>query len=200
MRKFLSLPQEKQNRIVTAAMTLFGEVGYKKAYISEIAAASGISKALVFHYFSSKKGLYSYLVYYTGKIVMTEAQEKRDAGDKDIFDRAITTIGFRLSLKSRYPAMNTFIESVYKEDDPEVAAEIKRLQAVAADMHAKVTLNPGEKSLFNSEVDPGCVVDIIDRYTEGVINAWDANSSIDKTVDDVTKCLNMLRKCLFLSA
>jgi len=55
MRKFLSLPQEKQNRIVDAAMNLFGEVGYKKAYISEIAAASGISKALVFHSYGRKK-------------------------------------------------------------------------------------------------------------------------------------------------
>jgi len=199
MRKFLSLPQEKQNRIVTAAMKLFGEVGYKKAYISEIAAASGISKALVFHYFGSKKGLYSYLVYYTGKVVMTEAQEKRDTRNKDFFDRAITTIGFRLSLKSRYPAMSSFIESVYNENESEVAADIKRLQAVAADTHAKVTLNPGEESLFKSEVDPGCVVNLIEKYTEGVISAWDANSSIDETVDEVAKCLNMLKKCLMLS-
>ena len=199
MRKFLSLPLEKQNRIVTAAMKLFGEVGYKKAYISEIAAASGISKALVSHYFGSKKSLYSYLVYYTGKVVMTEAQEKRDTRNKDFFDRAITTIEFRLSLKSRYPAMSAFIESVYNEDEPEVAADIKRLRAVAADTHAKVTLNLGEEKLFISEVDPNCVVDLIDKYTEGVLNAWDVNSSIDETIDEVTKCLNMLKKCLMLS-
>lgn len=196
MRKFLSLPQEKQNRIVTAAMKLFGEVGYKKAYISEIASAAKISKALVFHYFGSKKGLYSYLVYYTGKIVMTEAQGKRDTINKDFFERVIATIRFRLSIKSRYPAMSTFIESVYNENEPEVAADIERLLAVATDMHTKVTLSPGEENLFNSRVDPNNVVDLIEKYTEGVVYGWDTDSSIDDAISEVSKCLNMLKSNL----
>ena len=196
MRKFLSLPQEKQDRIVTAAMTLFGEVGYKKAYISEIAAASGISKALVFHYFGSKKGLYAYLVYYTGKIMLTEGQEKSDTPDKDFFERAIITIKFRLSVKSRYPAMSKFVESVYGEDDPEVTSDIERLMGIATDMHAKVTLAPGEEGLFSSKVDPEQVVGLIEKYTDGVVNGWDSSASVDDTVLEVAGCLNMLRSIL----
>jgi len=193
MRKFLSLPQEKQNRIVDAAMNLFGEVGYKKAYISEIAAASGISKALVFHYFASKKGLYSYLVYYTGKIVMTEAQHDRDTAGKDFFERVAVTIRFRLSIKSRYPAMNTFMESVFNEDEPEVAADIDRLKAIATDMHAKVEVSPDEASIFKSGVDPAQVVELIEKYTEGVVYSWHHQSSIDDTMENVMKCLNLLK-------
>ena len=196
MRKFLSLPQEKQNRVVTAAMTLFGEVGYKKAYISEIAAAAGISKALVFHYFGSKRGLYSYLVYYTGKIMMTEAQEKRDTLGKDFFDRAIITVKFRLTIKSRYPAMSLFMESVFNEDEPEVAADIERLLAIATDMHSGVTLNPGEESVFKSGVEPNQVVRLIENYTEGIINAWNSTTPIDETMQEVTECLNMLKNNL----
>jgi len=196
MRKFLSLPQEKQNRIVEAAMTLFGEVGYKKAYISEIAAASGISKALVFHYFGSKKGLYSYLVYYTGKIVMTEAQHERDTANKDFFDRAVTTVRFRLAIKSKYPAMNMFMESVYKEDEPEVEADIDRLKAIATDMHSKVELVSGEAGLFKDGVDPAGVVGLVEKYTEGVVYGWQSDSSIDLVMQEVTMCMNMLRKSL----
>jgi len=196
LRKFLSLPQEKQDRIVTAAMTLFGEVGYKKAYISEIAAASGISKALVFHYFGSKKGLYAYLVYYTGKIMLTEGQEKSDTPDKDFFERAIITIKFRLSVKSRYPAMSKFVESVYGEDDPEVTSDIERLMGIATDMHAKVTLAPGEEGLFSSKVDPEQVVGLIEKYTDGVVNGWDGSASVDDTMLEVAGCLNMLRSIL----
>jgi len=196
MRKFLSLPQEKQNRIVDAAMNLFGEVGYKKAYISEIASASGISKALVFHYFGSKKGLYSYLVYYTGKIVMTEAQHERDTAGKDFFDRAITTIKFRLTIKSRYPAMNAFMESVYNEDEPEVAADIDRLKAIATDMHSKVELLPGEAGLFKNGVDPVAIVGLVEKYTEGIVYGWNKDHSIDDTMNEVSSCLGMLKKNL----
>ena len=197
MRKFLSLPQEKQNRIVDAAMNLFGEVGYKKAYISEIAAASGISKALIFHYFGSKKGLYSYLVYYTGKIVMTEAQHERDTEGKDFFDRAATTIRFRLTIKSRYPAMNIFMDSVYNEDHPEVAPDIERLLAIAQDMHSKVVLTGDEKNRLKKDADPDQLVTLIEKYTEGIVTGWSNLSSIDDTMIEVSKCLEMLKTNLF---
>ena len=196
MKKFLSLPKEKQNRIVTAAMALFGEVGYKKAYISEIAMSASISKALIFHYFSSKRGLYSYLVYYTGKIVMTEAQETREMLNKDFFERAVISIKFRLTIKSRYPAMSKFMESVYNEDDPEVASDIERLLAIATDMHAKADLAPGEERMFKSGVDPAQVVSLVEKYTEGIIAGWDRNSSIEDTMSEVSGCLNMLKRNL----
>jgi len=196
MRKFLSLPQEKQNRIVDAAMTLFGEVGYKKAYISEIATNAGISKALIFHYFGSKKGLYSYLVYYTGKIVMTEAQHERDTANKDFFDRAVTTIKFRLALKSRYPAMNAFIDSVYNEEEPEVEDDINRLKAIATDMHTKVEFSANEAALLKDGISPAQVVELIEKYTEGIVYSWHTGASVDDAINDVSKCLNMLKKML----
>jgi len=194
MKNFLTLPPEKQNKVVTAAMTLFGEVGYKKAYISEIASAAGVSKSLIFHYFGSKKALYSYLVYYTGKIVMTEAQDKKDTLGKDFFDRVITTIKFRLEIKSRYPAMNLFMESVYKEDEPEVSGDIERLLAIATDMHAKVELNMDEIALFKPDVDPLQVVELVDKYTEGVVYLWSDTSNIDKVVAESEKCMKILRE------
>jgi len=196
MRKFLSQPQEKQNKIVTAAMTVFGEVGYKKAYISEIAAAAGISKALIFHYFGSKKGLYSYLVYYTGKIVMTEAQEKKDTLNKDFFERVAVITKFRLSIKKRYPAMSSFMESVYGEDDEEVTEDIARLLAIATDMHAKVTLNPGEENIFKNDVVPEQVVNLISTYVEGVMHAWNDESVVDEVMKDVTECFELLKRNL----
>jgi AcrR family transcriptional regulator len=197
MRKFLSLPQEKQDKIVDAAMNLFGEVGYKKAYISEIASAAGISKALMFHYFGSKKGLYSYLVYYTGKIVLTEAQQERDTLNKDFFDRVITTIMFRLSIKSRYPAMNIFMDSVYGEDDPEVASDIDRLLAIAKDMHSKVELSPDEESSLKDGVDPRYVVHLVENYADGIIHGWNDNVPIEEVTLKVTKCMNMLKSVFF---
>ena len=196
MKKFLSLPLEKQNKIVTAAMTLFGEVGYKKAYISEIASAAGISKALIFHYFASKKGLYAYLVYYTGKIVMTEAQHDRDTVGKDFFERALITIKFRLSLKNRYPAMNSFIDSVFNEDDEEVASDIERLLTIATDMHAGINLLPGEEKLFKSGSLPQYVVKLIDKYAEGVVSSYCTGDSVDETMQEVTECVKILKSAL----
>ena len=197
MKKFLSLPQEKQNRIVSAAMNLFGEAGYKKAYISEIASAARISKALVFHYFKNKKGLYSYLVYYTGKIVLTEAQESRDTLNKDFFERVLVTIRFRLSIMSRYPAMHAFIESVYNEDEPEVASDISRLLAIAADMHSPVVIESSEIDKLNDGVDPANVVKLVEKYSEGVVAGWDKTQSVDDIMPEVIDCIITLKNVLY---
>lgn len=62
MEKFLNLPVEKQNIIIDAALKNFAVHGYKKTSISDIASSAGISKAMVFHYFGTKKELYVYLV------------------------------------------------------------------------------------------------------------------------------------------
>ena len=59
--KFFNLSIEKQRRIINAAYMVFSENSYKKAPMSEIANAGGISKALLFHYFTNKKELYMYL-------------------------------------------------------------------------------------------------------------------------------------------
>ncbi len=53
--KFFNLSLEKQQRIINAAYKVFSRSSHKKAPMSEIADESGISKALLFHYFTSKK-------------------------------------------------------------------------------------------------------------------------------------------------
>jgi len=127
---------------------------------------------------------------------MTEAQHERDTANKDFFDRAVTTVKFRLSIKSRYPAMNVFIESVYKEDDKEVEADIERLKAIATDMHSKVELISGETGIFKAGVDPASVVALMEKYTEGVVYSWNNSHSIDNTMLEVSNCINLLKKSL----
>lgn len=45
--------------MLEAAERSFGELGFRGASMEEIAAASGITKALLYQYFDSKEGLYS---------------------------------------------------------------------------------------------------------------------------------------------
>lgn len=49
--------QDKRRAILNAATQLFADQGYGRASISEVAAACGISKANVYHYYPSKEAL-----------------------------------------------------------------------------------------------------------------------------------------------
>ena len=49
--KFFSLPEEKQQSIINAAMEVFACYDYKHASTDLIASKAGISKGLLFYYF-----------------------------------------------------------------------------------------------------------------------------------------------------
>lgn len=50
-----------RERVLTAALELFGERGYHATSIAEIGERAGIAKSVLYHYFGSKAGLYEAL-------------------------------------------------------------------------------------------------------------------------------------------
>ena len=57
MRRRLSA-EERRESILAAANEVFGERGYEHVRIDDVAAAAGISKALIYEHFASKQELY----------------------------------------------------------------------------------------------------------------------------------------------
>lgn len=112
--------------------------GYKKTSISDIASSAGISKAMVFHYFGTKKELYVYLVNMCVGSISTEVVEKFDESITDLFDRIAYTSKLKMNLMKKHPYVSSFIQSAYFENDDEVKEELKTILA-------KVTAEPSER-------------------------------------------------------
>lgn len=51
-------PEDKKNRIINSAIKLFAENGYNGTSTARIAAEAGVSQGIIFHYFTSKEGLF----------------------------------------------------------------------------------------------------------------------------------------------
>ena len=60
----MSLSEEKQQRILNAALKEFAQKGYKNASTNQIVKEADISKGLLFHYFKNKKQLFLFLYDY----------------------------------------------------------------------------------------------------------------------------------------
>lgn len=56
-KKKLELEQQRRNQILSVALGLFYNKGYKNTTMSEIAQAANISKGLIYHYFKNKAEL-----------------------------------------------------------------------------------------------------------------------------------------------
>ena len=67
--KFFDLKQEKQDRMVNAALKIFALNGYSHASTDDIVKEAHISKGLLFHYFDSKIGVYSFIYDYSVRFI-----------------------------------------------------------------------------------------------------------------------------------
>ena len=83
--KFFDLKQEKQDRMINAALKIFAKNGYKHASTDEIVAEASISKGLLFHYFGSKQGLYDFLYDYSVRFLMLETKSLVPETETDYF-------------------------------------------------------------------------------------------------------------------
>jgi AcrR family transcriptional regulator len=104
-KTFENLPEEKKQSILNAGMSLFGQYGYEKTSIADIAKAAGISKPAVFHYFGTKDNLFLYLVQYTHNALKDIFKE----GAEDFFETMTAFIHAQLQLIKIYPGMFDFM-------------------------------------------------------------------------------------------
>lgn len=199
MEKFFSLPQEKQNMIIDAALRTFGANDYKKASISDIAAAAGISKAMVFHYFGTKKALYLYLINLCGTIMMTEVNEKFDNSINDFFDRIKMSSDIEISVMKRHAAIPSFLTSMYFENDEEVKDDIKAVLAGGEDFRNKIAFDGMDISKFKEGVDVKLLMKMLVWMAEGYTKHLSDNKEInfDAMMEEFNACLDMLKSNLY---
>lgn len=195
MEKFLNLPAEKQKTIIDAALKSFGTNGYKKTSVSDIATAAGISKAMVFHYFGTKKALYLYLIDLCGSVIMKEIDEKFDYTVTDFFERIKLSSNIKISIIKKHPGMSDFLTSMYFETDEEVKEDIKAILTKSEAFRRKISFDGMDYSRFKEGVDPNLVLKMLLWLTDGYMNQLSNKTDIDYEdfFKEFEECMNLLR-------
>lgn len=195
MEKFLNLPVEKQNVIIDAALKTFATHGYRKTSISDFSGASHISKAMVFHYFGTKKELYLYLVATCVDSISTEVVEKFDQQMTDLFDRILYTSQLKISLLKKHPNISAFIQSAYLEEDEEVKEELRMIfsKDQGETIGKQVALEGADLTKFKEDVDPKLVMNMMEWISDGYM------SRMSQTGDtDMEEFYRVFEQCLQL--
>ncbi|GER70089.1 TetR family transcriptional regulator [Weizmannia acidilactici] len=201
MEKFLSLPEEKQNKIVDAALTAFGKNGYKKTSVSDIAAEAGISKPMIFHYFGTKKDLYLYLIRLCGDTIMKGINEKFDPGVTDFFDRIKLAGDIKLQVIKKHPAILSFLTSMFFEKDEEVRPDINAFlgDKEIESFRNKVAIDGIDASKFKDGVDPNKVLKMLVWMSEGWFNHFQTleNPNIEASYEELMDCMELLKNAFY---
>lgn len=132
--KFFDLKKDKQDRMINAALKFFAIHGYRHASTDDIVREAAISKGLLFHYFGSKLGVYSFVYDYSVRYVTLELKSTVDADETDMFTLVKQAECARMHAMRGYPYMQQFLNRSMSEDVSEalLAIEEKRNILLAA--------------------------------------------------------------------
>lgn len=198
MEKFMTLTDEKRNSIIDAALKSFAANGYKKTSASDIASAAGISKALIFHYFGTKKALYLYLIEYCYNIVLAEVTSNFDHTQTDFFERIKTATNIKVSVMKVHPDIMAFLTNVFLETDEEVKADIEAIFSRSYDIRNKIAFEGMDVSKFKDNVNPKAVINLLTLMAEGYGSTFSKTEfNLDQVTQEFFECLDMLKNNLY---
>lgn len=165
--KFLKIQEEKQERILDAAMREFAQKGFENASTNEIVKQADISKGILFHYFKNKKNLFLFLYDYCINLYINEFYKKINMDETDIFIKLRECSLIKLELLMKYPEIFVFIEVAYREKSKEIKGDLKIInEDLKIDNYNKIFENI-DTSKFKEDLDIKKCINIIIWTIEG---------------------------------
>ncbi len=168
MDKFEQLDVDKKQKIINGATKIFGQYGYQKASISQIANACNISKSMVFYYFKNKLNLYDFLVDFSFDHIVSK-YEQNPIETTDFFEflsesAKVKMIGFK-----EFPHLMKFITSFYFETNEEIIP-LREQYLKRGELLRNKLVGPGlDYYKFKETVDPQKLMSMLVTWSEGYV-------------------------------
>lgn len=146
---------ERHRRIIEAAIEVFGERGYRGTTTQLLAERAGVSEALLYQHFSSKRDLFLTCLITLGdemiKGVGTVLSE--GAGDpRKTLEELISRIHAQFQKR---PEIGRFSLALLTElDDPEIRGRVRELYTQAVHLIARAIARGQERDLIDRSMDP----------------------------------------------
>ncbi len=136
--KFFDLKKEKQDRMINASLKIFALQGYRHASTDDIVREASISKGLLFHYFGSKLGVYTFVYDYSVRYMKLELKSCVDPGEKDMFRLIKQIEEARMHAMRGYPYMQQFLNRSMYEDVSEALLAIEAKRDMISEAYAAI--------------------------------------------------------------
>lgn len=168
--QFFALPQEKQERILNAAMQVFSQNEYKRASTDDIAVKAGISKGLLFYYFHNKQALYCYALE-----TMLERTKQSIADDHfgtitDFFELLDYAAEKKIKLITQMPYLMDFAMRAYFSQSEPVSNTVQQHTLGQTDSIYAVYFRNVDFSKFREGVEPVEVLKMLTWMTDGYLH------------------------------
>ncbi|MEV7090446.1 TetR/AcrR family transcriptional regulator [Streptomyces sp. NPDC093085] len=148
-----ALHARRREAIVGAAGRLFGEQGFERTTVAQVASAAGLSSGSVFYYFADKQALFRAL--FERDLPRAEALVARHEGSGDPF-AAVLDVVAELAAEAEEPGASGMVVELLRRiaHDPELLDVVGRTSQVVRDGLAGLLARGIEAGTVDPELDP----------------------------------------------
>jgi AcrR family transcriptional regulator len=190
---FDKLSEEKRQSIIRAGILCFGQNGYKKASIADIATEAGVSKAAIFHYFGTKKNIYLYLYDYAFNELLTGQTE----GTDDFFECLEVEIRNRIRINVKYPGMYEFLLLQARKKDYGDNEELSGLESEIIERSRSILFGKVDWSRFQAGYDRETVLHTVMWVITGCLSQCFEAMTEAEVYSEVKRYSAILKKALY---
>lgn len=199
--KFFDLKKEKQDRMINAALKTFALHGYRHASTDDIVREASISKGLLFHYFESKLGVYSFIYDYSVRYTILELRSTIDRKEQDLFEVMRQTERARLQAMRGYPCMQLFLDRAMSEDVSEALLAVEEKREALEEAYQEVE-DRIDYSLLPGDVDGEKLRRMLAFTIRGLMAERFQNASCQPEMlyQDICEYIDMTRRLVYRPA
>lgn len=196
--KFFDLKKEKQDRMINAALKVFALHGYRHASTDDIVREAAISKGLLFHYFGSKLGVYTFIYEYSVRYMTLELKTAVDVKETDPFEILKQVEQARLQALKGYPYMQQFLTCSVSEDVGEVLVAVEGLRKSFAETNAKIKARMDFSGL-PAAIDGESLLKMLDFTRQGLMNESFQTASFqpDMLYREIVSYIDMVKRLAY---
>ena len=198
--KFFDLKKEKQDRMINASLKLFALNGYKHASTDDIVTEAGISKGLLFHYFGSKLGLYTFLYDYSVRFMKLELTRGvlESSHTTDYFEIRKQIEMAKMQVLKNYPYMQQFLDRCKYENVSEALLDIEDQRNVLSEVYTSI-MAQADTSLFAEKVDINKLDAMLDYTIKGLMTEHFQNASFhpEMLYEETVSYLMMMKEIAY---
>lgn len=198
--KFYTLPEEKQQKIINAAMEVFSQNEYKRASTDLIAAKAGVSKGLLFYYFHNKKELYLFLYDYVIEVMKEQVVDEKFYEITDFFDLLSYCAGKKVKVLSRNPYITDFAMRAFYSEKEAVSDDLKQINVSQTEELYEMYFSSIDAHKFREDADPYTVMKMLIWMADGYMHDLQMSGKpVDVCVlmEEFDRWMTMFRKLVY---
>ena len=192
--KFFDLKKEKQDRMINAALKVFAMQGYRHASTDAVVQEAGISKGLLFHYFESKLGVYTFVYDYSVRFMTLELKSAVDPGETDLFGLMKQVEMAHMQAMKGYPYMQQFLNRCMSENVSEALLAIEEKREAINELYERI-YSQADWSRLSGGVDGEKLHKMLDLTIKGLMSERFQEGSFQPEMlfEEISEYLDMMK-------